>query len=463
MTLRQHEREIARRRRERRLREALAHSVRIRAAALDEIAVALHDDAAAEHVRERRDALAVLMRRLEGLREVIRDEQREVRIMALELRVAVRMTVDRHDAVRVLHDDVAMRVHAERAHKVAVLLRTVEQLCLVDLARDIVPYLIRHLDAHADVDAIVLLLDAETVALIGEPLRSSAARRDDEEVRLDFLAICELEHVVALAVRLDVGDGTLKAELHLLLQVLIRLLEHAQIVLCAEMAHAGAQEMQVVLQGQAANVGVLRREDLRWRAVLHVDLVDVVDELHDLLVRQILVEPAAELRREVVLAVRERTSTTEAAHDAARLAADAALDLARRDRADAVVDVLAALEDDDVESRLLLHQFISCHDAGGATADNRHIVFLHGNAPHMDSSDISTHSTKSVHSKRAQLTLAPPCARPGHHLRSNLMYYTGYTMRLQAFLSIFAKKRTQCLIFIPSIQISIAIPRRLPI
>lgn len=47
------------------------------------------------------------------------------------------------------------------------------------------------------------------------------------------------------------------------------------------------------------------------RAVLHVDLVDVVDELHDLLVRQILVEPAAELRREVVLAVRERTSTTK--------------------------------------------------------------------------------------------------------------------------------------------------------
>ena len=127
------------------------------------------------------------------------------------------------------------------------------------------------------------------------------------------------------------------------------------------------------------------------------------------------------------------------------------------------VIVFSPHPDDDVESRLLLHQFISCHDAGGATADNRHIVFLHGNAPHMDSSDISTHSTKSVHSKRAQLTLAPPCARPGHHLRSNLMYYTGYTMRLQAFLSIFAKKRTQCLIFIPSIQISIAIPRRLPI
>ena len=77
LALRQYEREVARRRRERRLREALAQAMRVRAAPLDEVAVALHDDAAAEHVRERGDALAVLMRRLERFREVIGDEQRK--------------------------------------------------------------------------------------------------------------------------------------------------------------------------------------------------------------------------------------------------------------------------------------------------------------------------------------------------------------------------------------------------
>ena len=320
------------------------------------------------------------MRRLKRLREVIGDEQRKVRVVALELRVAVGVAIDRHDAVRVLHDDVAVRIHAERAHEVAVLLRAVEQLRLVDLARDVVPDLIRHLDAHADIDAVVLLLDAEAIALIRKPLRTRTARRDDEEVRLDLLAVCELELVVALAVRLDVGDGALKAEFHLLLQVFIRLLEHAKVVLRAEMAHAGTQEMQVVLQGQAADIRVLCREDLRRRTVLHVDLVDVIDELHDLLIRQVLIEPAAELRREVVLAVRERTGAAEAAHDAAGLAADTALDLARRDWADAMVDVLAALEDDDAQPRFLLDQFISRHDAGRTAADNRYIVFFHGKA-----------------------------------------------------------------------------------
>ena len=52
VALRQDEGQIARRCLERRLREALGHAVRIRAAAFHEVTEALDDDAAAEHVRE---------------------------------------------------------------------------------------------------------------------------------------------------------------------------------------------------------------------------------------------------------------------------------------------------------------------------------------------------------------------------------------------------------------------------
>ena len=102
--------------------------------------------------------------------------------------------------------------------------------------------------------------------------------------------------------------------------------------------------------------------------MLHVDVVHVVDELHDRRVIEVFVEPAAELRREVVLAIGERARAAEAAHDAARLAADAALDLARRNRADAMIDVLAALEHEDLHGRFLLDQFIRRHHAGRAAA-----------------------------------------------------------------------------------------------
>ena len=46
----------------------------IRAAAFHEIAETLYDDAAAQHVREGCDALAILVGRLEWFREMIADE-----------------------------------------------------------------------------------------------------------------------------------------------------------------------------------------------------------------------------------------------------------------------------------------------------------------------------------------------------------------------------------------------------
>ena len=176
------------------------------------------------------------------------------------------------------------------------------------------------------------------------------------------------------------GHRAFKAEFDFFLQIFIRLLEHAQIVLCAEMTHTCRKQVQVVLQSQFADVGTLRREDLGRGTVLHVDFVDIIDELHDFIVRQILIEPAAELGREIVLAIRESTGTAKAAHDAAGLAADAALDLARGNRADAVVDVLAALKNNDMKPRLLLHEFIGRHDTGRTAADNGHIVFFHQKA-----------------------------------------------------------------------------------
>ena len=188
------------------------------------------------------------MRLLERLREMVRDEQREIRIAALQLRIAVRMAVDRHDAVRILHDHMAVRIHAERPHEIAVPLRAVDELRLVDLRGDIVPDLVRHLDAHTDIDAVVLLPESEPVALVAEPLRARASRRDDEILRRNAFAAFELDGVFPLAVGTQMRHGTLEAERHLFLQIFIRRLEHLEVVLRAEMTHARLEQMQIVLE-----------------------------------------------------------------------------------------------------------------------------------------------------------------------------------------------------------------------
>ena len=59
------------------------------------------------------------------------------------------------DALDVFRDDVAVRVHAECTHLIAVLLGAVDELRLVDDVCDMLKDRRRELDAHADVDLIV--------------------------------------------------------------------------------------------------------------------------------------------------------------------------------------------------------------------------------------------------------------------------------------------------------------------
>ena len=77
----QHKAQITGGRRERRRDEAFFDALDRAAAAADEIAEALDNDAAAEHVGQARDGLAVAVGILERLGEVLGNEKREVRVL----------------------------------------------------------------------------------------------------------------------------------------------------------------------------------------------------------------------------------------------------------------------------------------------------------------------------------------------------------------------------------------------
>ena len=149
------------------------------AAAADEIAEALDDDAAAKHVGQARDALAVAVGILERLGKVLADEQGEVGVLGVLALVLVAVAVDGDDAVGVLVDDDAVRVHAEGADEVFKLLGTVDDLALVQLVGQVGEHVRGQFHAYADIDAVGVGGDVHALADGLHPLAAAAADGDD--------------------------------------------------------------------------------------------------------------------------------------------------------------------------------------------------------------------------------------------------------------------------------------------
>ena len=141
----------------------------------------------------------------------------------------------------------------------------------------------------------------------------------------------------------------------------------------AHVAHRRLDERHAVEERLAAELVELLAAavDLLGGAVLEPDAVDVADELGEALPADEAVEPAADVRRERELAVAEGAGAAPAAGDVAGLAAGADAGLARR--AAAAVDVGAALDDEHLGA-VAPHQLERGEDAGGAGADDDHVV-----------------------------------------------------------------------------------------
>ena len=88
--------------------------------------------------------------------------------MKLGVRVAV--SVYGNYAVRVFCNDFTVRIHAEGSYKVAVFLRAVDYLALIDLLCDMLKNSRREFNSYADVNTVASCFDAEFVAYARYPL-----------------------------------------------------------------------------------------------------------------------------------------------------------------------------------------------------------------------------------------------------------------------------------------------------
>ena len=175
---RQHEGEVAGLGLERGAHEGLLDSLLVAPASADQVAEALDYHAAAEHVRESCDAFSVAVGVLEGLCEVLGDQEGEVGVLCPLGGVLEAVAVDGDNPVGVLVDDDAVGIHAEGAHVVLELLGAVDDLALIELVRQRCEHLGGKLDAHADVHAVGEGLDVQVLADLLDPFAAAAADGD---------------------------------------------------------------------------------------------------------------------------------------------------------------------------------------------------------------------------------------------------------------------------------------------
>ena len=217
----------------------------VRANALDKVTEALDQNTAGEHVAQRCDVLAVAIGLIKGLGEAVGHQKCKVSVLAAQSGIGVGVAVDGVYALDIFGDDVAVGVHAEGAHLVAVLLGAVDELGFVDNVGDVLKNGRRKLDAHADIDLIVYELNAQFAALLGEPLRAASAGRYDKVAALYVLALPERKRV-ALAVAVYAAHLGAEAVFYYLAQILVHILKDAQVVFGAQMLDLCLKQVQVI-------------------------------------------------------------------------------------------------------------------------------------------------------------------------------------------------------------------------
>ena len=357
--------------------EALFDALGGGALAPDQIADPLDDHAAAQHIGEPGDGLAVAVAVPEGLGKVLGHQQGEVGILRMQGRILIAVAVDGDDAVGVLVDHRALGVHAEGAHLVLIFLGLIHDLALVQLIGDGREHLGGQLHPDADVHPVGLGGDAEIPAHGLHPLAAAAAHGDDA------LAAHEGTLVGLSLIPAVVGDGQglhrgQEVELHLVLQLGVEVFQHLIVDVGTQMADGGVQQVEIVLQTQPLEAAVGGGVQLCARAAVgHVDVVHIAHQIHGLLLADIFVQGAAEGVGEIILTVGKRARAAEAVHNGAGLTVDAGLHLHAVDGTAALLQRVARLQHGHLPLRLALHQLIGGENAAGARADDNDIILIH--------------------------------------------------------------------------------------
>ena len=116
---------------------------------------------------------------MEGLGEFAADQKRKIRIFAVQLGVAVAVTVNSNNAVRIFSHHITIRVHAEGAHHIIIGLGAIKNLRLINLVRDMLKYISRHLYPHTYIHLVIDKGKAKLATFLRIPFRTGTTGSGD--------------------------------------------------------------------------------------------------------------------------------------------------------------------------------------------------------------------------------------------------------------------------------------------
>ena len=207
---------------------------------------------------------------------MFRHQKSKVRVMGLLCRILVAVAIYRYDAVGILIYHSSLGIHTEGAHVILVFFRTVHDLTFIQLICKIRKDLSRQLHPDTQVDTVGIRMDIQILAYLLHPLTAASSGGNDTFFSLKGCIIAV--NLVAILRFLHGFNGTVKIEIHLILQMIIEMLQNNIINIRTQMADRSIQKMQAVLH--AGFLEFCSRSGIQLRALPAKTEVDSVHIFH---------------------------------------------------------------------------------------------------------------------------------------------------------------------------------------
>ena len=137
------------------LGEALTQTMLVGTNALNEVAKPLHQYAAAQHITQGGNVLAIGIGLLKGGGKAVGNQQSKVGILTAKGRIGIGMAIYRNQTVNIFRYDMTIGIHAEGTDLIVILLGAVNQLGLIDNAGDMLKDFCGKLYTNAQIHLIV--------------------------------------------------------------------------------------------------------------------------------------------------------------------------------------------------------------------------------------------------------------------------------------------------------------------
>ena len=344
-----------------------------------QIAEPLNDHAAAQHIGQSGNTLAVPVAVFERLGKMLGHQKGKVGILCLTFVSLVTVAVYSNDPVGVFIYNDSIGIHAESTHVILKFLRAVHNLALVQFVCKMRKDHCRKLHADADIHSVGFGRNIHIPAHILHPFASASSHRNNTFITFPGRQIAY--HTISRLCLFQFSHRRVEVKINMIFHMVVKVLQHHVVDVRTKMADRRVEKIQLVLETELLELRACRGIQLRSRAaVFHIDLVHVFHKINGFLFSDMLVERTSEVIGNIVFSVRKSSRAAETAHDGTASAVDAGLHLIAVNGAFSFFQRIALLEYRHFILRFLLHQLICRENPSRTRADDNHII-LHKKPP----------------------------------------------------------------------------------